>query len=127
MARPYLSTIAVAWGRSAIFIWKGIFVSVSKLGRKDLFAATIEQHGSPKGRCSTDSEVEKVMVMLSSHQVHSLDQICLEIRQTTGIKIKRSMLIRWLIDGFLSAPLQYEEAQNAEEVHHIISQAVQSR
>ena len=101
---------------------------MSKLGRKDLFAATVEKHRSPKGRRSPDdSEVEKVMVMLSSHQVHSLDHICLEIRQTTGIKIKRSMLIRWLIDGFLSAPLQYEQAQNAEEVHHIISQAVQAR
>jgi hypothetical protein len=76
---------------------------VSKLGKKDLFSSTLRRPVQPGSRRlvpGEDGDVEKVMVMLSARQVHALDKICLEIRQTTGIKVKRSMLIRSIIDGF---------------------------
>ena len=56
------------------------------------------------------------MVMLSPRQVTALDQVCLEIRQTTGMKFKRSMLIRAVIDGFLTAPMTFKEARSYEDV-----------
>ncbi len=64
--------------------------------------------------------MEKVMVMLSARQVHALDKICLEIRQTTGIKFKRSMLIRSIIDGFLEAAPSYDCCPKScrREAHH---------
>ena len=68
--------------------------------------------------------MEKVMVMLSARQIHALDKICLEIRQTTGIKFKRSMLIRSIIDGFLEAAPSYDTAQSPADVRRIISQTV---
>ena len=71
--------------------------------------------------------MEKVMVMLSARQIHALDKICLEIRQTTGIKFKRSMLIRSIIDGFLEAAPSYQTAQSSADVGRIISQAAYSR
>ncbi len=72
------------------------------------------------------AEVEKVMVMLSPKQVHALDRVCLGIRQSTGIKMKRSMLIRSLIDGFLQAQPTYEKAESPADIHRIISDATAS-
>ncbi len=67
------------------------------------------------------------MVMLSPHQVHALDRICLEIRQSTGVKMKRSMLIRSLIDGLLEASISYENAETPQDIHQIIAQAMHAR
>jgi hypothetical protein len=102
---------------------------VSKLGRKDLFSATTKKTvpASSRSDSGETGNVEKVMVMLSTHQIHALDKICLEIRQTTGIKFKRSMLLRSIIDGFLEAPPSYETAQSPADVKRIISQAVYPR
>jgi hypothetical protein len=103
---------------------------VSKLGKKDLFSSTLRKPlptGSRGLTSGEDGDVEKVMVMLSARQVHSLDKICLEIRQTTGIKFKRSMLIRSIIDGFLEAAPSYETAQSPADVKRIISQTVYPR
>ena len=63
--------------------------------QRDLFSSTLGKPNSVSSRRATseDGDVEKVMVMLSARQIHALDKICLEIRQTTGIKFKRSMLI----------------------------------
>lgn len=101
---------------------------MSKLGKKDLFSPTLERPGGApvRGR-PEEGDVEKVMVMLSPRQVHALDRICLEIRQATGIKVKRSMMIRSLIDGFLDTRLRYDDAENPEDIHQIIAQAVRSR
>jgi len=102
---------------------------VSKLGKLDLFSSTLTKP-APNGlrRASAgDADVEKVMVMLSARQIHALDKICLEIRQTTGIKFKRSMLIRSIIDGFLDAAPSYDTAQSAADVRRIISQTVYPR
>jgi hypothetical protein len=65
---------------------------------------------------SSVGDVEKVMVMLAPRQVNALDQVCLEIRQTTGMKFKRSMLIRALIDGFLASPLTFREARSYDDI-----------
>lgn len=103
---------------------------MSKLGKRDLFSPSVERSPSsarPKGRTADESEVEKVMVMLAPHQVHALDRICLEIRQSTGIKMKRSMLIRSFIDGLLQARLNYESAETPEDIHQIIAEAVHAR
>ena len=103
---------------------------MSKLGKKDLFSPTVDKAvgSSTRGKTpSEDGDVEKVMVMLSPRQVHELDKLSLEIRQTTGIKVKRSMLIRSLIDGFLDTRLRYDEVRSPEDLHHIIAQAVHSR
>ena len=61
-------------------------------------------------------DVEKVMVMLNPNQVNALDKVCLEIRHTTGMKFKRSMLIRALIDGFLSSPPDFREARSYDDI-----------
>jgi len=103
---------------------------VSKLGKKDLFSSTLRKPAPTSSRrlaSGEDGDVEKVMVMLSARQVHALDKICLEIRQTTGIKFKRSMLIRSIIDGFLEAAPSYEAAQSPADVKRIISQTVYPR
>ena len=103
---------------------------MSKLGKKDLFSSTLKKPaptGSHRLASGEDGVVEKVMVMLSARQVHALDKICLEIRQTTGIKFKRSMLIRSIIDGFLEAAPSYDTAQSPGDVKRIISQAVHPR
>ena len=103
---------------------------MSKLGKKDLFSSTLQRPvpASPRRLASgEDGDVEKVMVMLSARQVHALDKICLEIRQTTGIKFKRSMLIRSIIDGFLEAAPSYDDAQNPADVKRIISHTVYPR
>ena len=87
---------------------------MSKLGKKDLFSSTLRKPAPMVSRrlaSGEDGDVEKVMVMLSARQVYALDKICLEIRQTTGIKFKRSMLIRSIIDGFLEAAPNYDAAQ----------------
>ena len=99
---------------------------MSKLGKKDLFSSTLKKAPTSSRRLAPgeDGDVEKVMVMLSARQVHALDKICLEIRQTTGIKFKRSMLIRSIIDGFLEAAPSYDTAQSPADVKRIISQTV---
>lgn len=88
--------------------------------KKDLFSPTVEPKASllpPAAASLTVShDVEKVMVMLSPRQVTALDRVCLEIRQTTGMKFKRSMLIRALIDGFLMAPLSFKEARSYDDI-----------
>jgi hypothetical protein len=96
---------------------------MSKLIKKDLFSPTdpkpvglIQAHPA-----SSSAEVEKVMVMLSPRQVHSLDRICLEIRKATGLKMKRSMLIRSLIDGFLQSQVHFEEARTSSDIQRLIS------
>jgi hypothetical protein len=103
---------------------------VSKLGKKDLFSSTLRKPAPPGPRRlapGEDGDVEKVMVMLAARQVHALDKICLEIRQTTGIKFKRSMLIRSIIDGFLEAAPNYDAAQSPADVKRIISETVYPR
>ena len=103
---------------------------MSKLGRKDLFSSTLKKPvstGLHRLAAGEASDVEKVMVMLSARQVHALDKICLEIRQTTGIKFKRSMLIRSIIDGFLEAAPSYDAAQSPADINRIISQTVYPR
>ena len=103
---------------------------MSKLGKKDLFSSTLKKPvptGSRRLVAGEDADVEKVMVMLSARQVHALDKICLEIRQTTGIKFKRSMLIRSIIDGFLEAVPSYDTAQSPADLKRIISQTVYPR
>ena len=103
---------------------------MSKLGKKDLFSSTLKKPVPTSTRrlgSGEDSDVEKVMVMLSARQVHALDKICLEIRQTTGIKFKRSMLIRSILDGFLEAAPVYDAAQSPADVKRIISQTVYPR
>jgi hypothetical protein len=100
---------------------------MSRLGKKDLFSSTSKKPvpaNSSRAALPEDGNVEKVMVMLSARQIHALDRICLEIRQTTGIKFKRSMLIRSIIDGFLEAAPSCETAQNPADVKRIISQTV---
>jgi hypothetical protein len=100
-------------------IWKGISGPVSEPKNKDLFSVAPDtlSHSLEEPLASpVEAKVEKVMVMLAPQQVHALDRICLEIRQTTGMKFKRSMLIRALIDGFLEAPINFNEAKSYEEV-----------
>ena len=91
-----------------------------KLGKRDLFSSTSEPESphlqTPLGPEGSAEEVEKVMVMLSPRQVNTLDRVCLEIRQTTGMKFKRSMLIRALIDGFLAYPHSFKEARSYDDI-----------
>jgi hypothetical protein len=93
---------------------------VSKLGKRDLFAPTLEHHASAQHLrelpASSLEDVEKVMVMLTSRQITALDEVCLEIRQTTGVKFKRSMLIRSLIDAFLQSPPSFRNARSHEDI-----------
>jgi len=103
---------------------------VSKLGKKDLFSSTLKRPvptGTRRLASREDGDVEKVMVMLAARQVHALDKMCLEIRQTTGIKFKRSMLIRSIIDGFLESAPSFDAAQSPADVKRIISQTVYPR
>jgi hypothetical protein len=101
---------------------------LSKLGKKDLFSATFNKARSPRSKPSSSSgEVEKVMVMLNPHQVHALDRVCLEIRQTSGMKVKRSMLIRALVDGFLERDINYKDAKSLADISQKIIHAVASR
>lgn len=93
---------------------------MSKLGRKDLFAPTLEYEPSLRSLeglpISSPEGVEKVMVMLTPRQITALDKACLEIRQTTGMKFKRSMLIRSLIDAFLISRPSFGEAKSHEDI-----------
>jgi len=103
---------------------------LSKLGKRDIFSPTLDKaHPSAlKPRPSSrDSEVEKVMVMLTPRQVHALDRVCLEIRQTSGMKVKRSMLLRALVDGFLETQINYEDAKSLSDINQRIIHAVNSR
>jgi hypothetical protein len=97
-------------------LWKGISLSVSKLAKKDLFSPTL-----------AEGEVEKVMVMLTPRQVNALDRICLEIRQASGMKVKRSMLIRALVDGFLEKPANYGDAKSLADISQKIIHAFNPR
>jgi hypothetical protein len=95
---------------------------MSKLIKKDLFSPTdYKPTGLAQAPLASSAEVEKVMVMLSPRQVHSLDRICLEIRKATGLKMKRSMLIRSLIDGFLHSELRLEEAKSSADIQLMIN------
>ena len=91
-----------------------------KLERKDLFSPTVDSASAPpqssSGPLSASRDVEKVMVMLNPRQVNALDQVCLEIRHTTGMKFKRSMLIRVLIDGFLATQPAFSEARSYQDI-----------
>ena len=91
-----------------------------KLGKKDLFSPTVDSRsvspGSPPSLLVENRDVEKVMVMLNPQQVNALDQVCLEIRHATGMKFKRSMLLRALIDGFLACPQAFSEARSYEDI-----------
>jgi hypothetical protein len=99
---------------------------MSKIGKRDLFSPTGEPSpANPRRLTSAENEVEKVMVMLSPRQVHALDKICLEIRQTTGVKVKRSLLIRSVIDGFLGTRIRYDDARSTGDVHEIIARSIQ--
>ena len=93
---------------------------MSKLGRKDLFSPTVDPGRTPlessPDPVAASRDVEKVMVMLNPQQVNALDQVCLEIRHTTGMKFKRSMLIRALIDGFLAAPPAFSDARSYQDI-----------
>jgi len=95
---------------------------MSKLMKKDLFSPTDPRPaGLALARPASSAEVEKVMVMLSPRQVNSLDRICLEIRKATGLKMKRSMLIRALIDGFLLSEVRFEEAKSSSDIQLLIN------
>jgi hypothetical protein len=95
---------------------------MSKLTKKDLFSPTDPKPvGLAQAHPASGTEVEKVMVMLSPRQVNSLDRVCLEIRKATGLKMKRSMLIRSLIDGFLQSRVQFEEARSLPEIQRLIN------
>jgi hypothetical protein len=110
--------------------WKGISSPLSKLGKKDLFSPTLDRAHSQASRpasLSPNGEVEKVMVMLTPRQVHALDRICLEIRQTSGMKVKRSMLLRALVDGFLERQINYKDAKSLADINQRIIHAVSSR
>ncbi len=104
---------------------------MSKLGKKDLFSPTVEIKpllvAERPESLPSPQDVEKVMVMLNPRQVHELDRVCLEIRQSTGMKFKRSMLLRALIDGFLSAPLTFREAKSFEDITRKIRQSFQGQ
>jgi len=93
---------------------------VPKLGRKDLFSPTVNPGRAPLEQTldpvAASRDVEKVMVMLNPRQVNALDQVCLEIRHTTGMKFKRSMLLRALIDGFLASPPAFSEARSYQDI-----------
>jgi hypothetical protein len=93
---------------------------VPKLERKDLFSPTVDPGRAPlepsPESVAASRDVEKVMVMLNPRQVNALDQVCLEIRHTTGMKFKRSMLIRALIDGFLAGPPDFGEARSYSDI-----------
>ena len=95
---------------------KGISCPLPKLGKKDLFTPTLERTVSSTLRPASVGEAEKVMVMLTPRQVHELDKVCLQIRQTTGIKVKRSMLLRALIDGFLETSINYRDARSLADI-----------
>ena len=103
---------------------------MSKLGKKDLFSPTLDK-GHPStlrsGPSLPGNEVEKVMVMLTPHQVHALDRVCLEIRQTSGMKVKRSMLLRALVDGFLERQINYKDAKSLADINQRIIHSVSSR
>jgi hypothetical protein len=95
---------------------------MSKLNKKDLFSPTDPRPvGLAQAHPASSSEVEKVMVMLSPRQINSLDRICLEIRKATGVKMKRSMLIRSLIDGFLQLQVHFEEARSTSDIQRLIN------
>ncbi|MEW5977531.1 MAG: hypothetical protein AB1898_17195 [Acidobacteriota bacterium] len=99
---------------------------INRFGKSDLFAPTTRKplDSANKGNTASEvSEVEKVMVMLTSRQLNALDQICLEIRQATGIKVKRSLLIRSLIDGFLQTPHNFSDARSLADISSRISKA----
>ena len=101
-----------------------------KLGKKDLFSPTLDN--TPPSilrseQSASDHEVEKVMVMLTPRQVHALDRVCLEIRQTSGMKVKRSMLLRALVDGFLESQINYKDVKSLSDINQRIIQAVSSR
>jgi hypothetical protein len=101
-----------------------------KLGKKDLFSPTLDKAHTAilrPGHSASDCEVEKVMVMLTPRQVHALDRVCLEIRQTSGMKVKRSMLLRALVDGFLERQISYKDAKSLSDINQKIVQAVSSR
>jgi len=101
---------------------------MSKLGKKDLFSPTEDKVLPLTQQPSlSPTDVEKVMVMLSIRQVNSLDRICLEIRKATGVKMKRSMLIRSLIDGFLESRVHFEEAKSSTDIQHLISRIFHHR
>lgn len=98
-----------------------------KLGKRDLFSSTsepelplLQTQLEPAGSVG---DVEKVMVMLNPRQVNALDRVCLEIRQTTGMKFKRSMLIRALIDGFLAYPHTFREARSYDDIARTIMES----
>ena len=103
---------------------------MSKLGKRDLFSPSLDKaHPSAlkPGPSSRENEVEKVMVMLTPHQVHALDRVCLEIRQTSGMKVKRSMLLRALVDGFLERQINYKDVKSLSDINQRIIHAVSSR
>lgn len=109
---------------------KGISRSLPKLGKKDLFTPTLERTISTTlrpGAAASADEVEKVMVMLAPRQVHELDKVCLQIRQTTGVKVKRSMLIRALIDDFLDTQVDSKDARSLADITQKIIQAFIAR
>ena len=110
--------------------WKGISRSLPKLGKKDLFSPTLESKGpsaTSLHASAPEGEAEKVMVMLTPRQVHELDKVCLQIRQTTGIKVKRSMLLRALIDGFLETSINYRDARSLADITQKLIQAFNPR
>lgn len=95
---------------------------MSKLNKKDLFSPTdLKPLGLNQSHATSSAEVEKVMVMLARRQINSLDRICLEIRKTTGLKMKRSMLIRSLIDGFLQLQVHFEDARSPTDIQRLIN------
>ena len=101
---------------------------MSKLTKKDLFSPTDQRPVGPaQAHPASSTAVEKVMVMLSPRQVNSLDRICLEIRKITGLKMKRSMLIRSLIDGFLQSQVHFDEARSSSDIQRLINRLFHRR
>ncbi|HTY25777.1 MAG TPA: hypothetical protein VMC85_21795 [Desulfomonilaceae bacterium] len=100
-----------------------------KLERKDLFSPTVDPGRAPldtsPDQVAASRDVEKVMVMLNPRQVNALDQVCLEIRHTTGMKFKRSMLLRALIDGFLASAPAFSEARSYQDIARKILESFQ--
>ena len=96
---------------------------MSKLTKIDLLSPSDPRPVDPAlvSHPASSTDVEKVMVMLSPRQVNSLDRICLEIRKITGVKMKRSMLIRSLIDGFLQSPVHFDEARSSSDIQRLIN------
>jgi len=103
----------------------------SRLGKAEsIFMSTVKKADSipstgsiatiPAAEAVGSSIENKMTVIMPPHQIAFLDRLCLDIREKTNAKMKRTEIIRALVAGLMASGLDLTAYGTEEDIADII-------